>query len=76
MNGTASVNWLAVAGAASYVLSAGTTPGGTQYMAPTNLGTNTGASASGLPAGFTAWVRVFAVNACGQQSAAADFLVQ
>lgn len=76
VNGTASVNWPAVAGAASYVLSAGTTPGGTQYMAPTNLGSSTGASASGLPAGFTAWVRVFAVNACGQQSAAADFLVQ
>jgi hypothetical protein len=76
VNGTASVTWTAVAGASSYVLSAGTTPGGTQYMAPTNLGADTGASASGLPAAFTAWVRVLAINACGQHSAAADFLVQ
>lgn len=75
VNGTASVNWPAVPGATSYVLSAGSTPGGTQYMAPTSLGTNTGAIASGLPAGFTAWVQVFAVNACGV-SAPTDLLVQ
>ena len=74
--GTASVTWPPVAGAASYVLTAGTTQGGTQYVPPTNLGLNTGASASGLPSGFTAWVRVVAVNGCGQQSAPADFLVQ
>jgi predicted phage tail protein len=76
VNGTASVTWAAVDGATSYVLSAGTTPGGTQFMAATNLGANTGASASGLAAGFTAWVRVFGVNACGQQGTAVDFLVQ
>jgi hypothetical protein len=76
VGGTASVTWTPVAGATAYVLSAGTTQGGTQYMAPTQMGTNTGASASGLSAGFTAWVRVVAVNACGQQSAPADFLVR
>jgi DNA-binding beta-propeller fold protein YncE len=74
--GTASVAWPAVAGATSYVLSAGTTQGGTEHMPPTNLGANTGASASGLPAGFTAWVRVVALNACGQQSAPVDLLVR
>lgn len=58
--GTASVTWTLVADATLYVLSAGTTQGGTQYMPPTDLGVNTGVSASGLPAGFTAWVRVFA----------------
>jgi hypothetical protein len=76
VNGTASVSWPAAAGATAYVLSAGTSPGGTQFMPATNLGASTGASASGLPTGFSAWVRVFAVNACGQQSAAVDFLVQ
>jgi hypothetical protein len=45
-------------------------------VAPTNLGANTGVSASGLAPGFTAWVRVIAVNGCGQPSVPADFLVQ
>lgn len=76
VGGTASVSWPTVAGATSYILSAGTTQGGTQYLAPTNIGANTGASASGLPAGFTAWVRVIAVNACGQESVPRDFFVQ
>ncbi len=76
VGGTASVSWPAVAGATSYILSAGTTQGGTQYLAPTNIGANRGASASGLPAGFTAWVRVIAVNACTQQSVPTDFFVQ
>ena len=76
VGGTASVNWPAVPGATSYTLSAGTVQGGTQYLPPTNIGANTGASASGLPAGFTAWVRVIAVNACGQASVPRDFFVQ
>jgi hypothetical protein len=33
---------------------------------PTNVGPNTTVSAGGLPPGFSAWVRVIAVNACGQ----------
>ncbi|MGE3887413.1 MAG: matrixin family metalloprotease [Vicinamibacterales bacterium] len=76
VNGTASVGWPAVPGATNYILSAGTTQGGTQVLGPTNLGTTTGASASGLPPGFQAWVRVIAVNACGQQSAPTDLLLQ
>lgn len=74
--GVATVSWLPVTGAVSYILSGGSVPGGTQYMAPTNLGATTSVSANGLPQGFTAWVRVIAVNACGQQSVPADFLVQ
>lgn len=74
--GTASVSWPPVAGAVSYILSAGTVPGGTQYVAPTSLGANTAVSANGLPTGFTAWVRVVAVNACGQQSMPADVQVR
>lgn len=76
VGGTASVSWPPVPGATSYIVSAGTVPGGTQFLAPTNIGNLTGVSASGVPAGFTAWVRVIAVNACGQQSAPTDFLVQ
>jgi hypothetical protein len=76
VNGTATIGWPAVAGATNYIVSAGTTQGGTQILGPTNFGTTTGASASGLPAGFQAWVRVIAVNACGQQSAPTDFLLR
>lgn len=76
VNGTATIGWPAVAGATNYIVTAGTTQGGTQILGPTNFGTTTGASASGLPAGFQAWVRVIAVNACGQQSAPTDFLLK
>lgn len=75
-NGTASVTWPPVAGATSYLLSAGTVQGGEQYVPLSNIGNVTGVSASGLPPGFTAWVRVIAVNACGQQSVPRDFFVQ
>ena len=73
---TATVNWLPVRGASSYLLSAGTTPGGMQYLPQTSVGSDTAASASGLPPGFFAWVRVIAVNACGDHGPATDFLVQ
>ena len=76
VGGTGSVNWPAVAGATSYLVSAGTSQGGTQFLTPTNIGANTGVSASGLPAGFQAWIRVIVVNACGQQSTPTDFLLQ
>jgi hypothetical protein len=72
--GNATVTWGAVAGATFYIVSAGSTQGGTNLYPPTNVGTNTSVGASGLPAGFTAWVRVIAVNACGQ-SAPADFFL-
>lgn len=75
VGGTGTASWPAVAGATRYVVSAGTAPGGTQYLAPTDV-TGTSVSASGLPAGFQAWVRVVAVNACGQAGPPTDFLVQ
>jgi hypothetical protein len=51
------------------------TQGGAEYLPPTSL-TATAFAAGGLPAGFTAWVRVVAVNACGEQSAPSDVFLQ
>jgi hypothetical protein len=75
IGGTATVAWPPVPGATSYLLSAGSFPGASNLYPLTNIGESTVASASGLPAGFTAWVRVIAVNGCGQ-SAPADVFVQ
>jgi hypothetical protein len=75
VGGTATVQWPQVPGATSYILSAGTNQGGTNLFPTTNIGLNNQVQATGLPAGFTAWVRVIAVNACGQ-SAPRDFFVQ
>lgn len=72
---TASISWVG-AGAATYVVQAGTAQGGSNLFAPTNLGGNTGASASGLPPGFMAWVRITPFNPCGQAGAVRDFLLQ
>jgi hypothetical protein len=72
--GTATVSWPAVQGATSYIVSAGSTQGAANLYSPTNVGPNTTVSASGLPAGFSAWVRVIAVNACGQ-SPPGDFFL-
>jgi hypothetical protein len=55
-----------VPGATSYIISAGSTQGASNVALPTNVGPNTTVSAGGLPPGFSAWVRVIAVNACGQ----------
>jgi hypothetical protein len=74
-NGTASVSWPPVPGATSYLLSAGNSPGGTEIVPEVDIGPTTTARA-GVPAGFTAWVRVTAINACGQRSVPRDFLVQ
>jgi hypothetical protein len=71
--GAATVSWPAIPGA-TYIVSAGSTPGASDLYAAANVGALTSVSASGLPAGFFAWVRVVAVNACGQ-SAPADFFL-
>jgi hypothetical protein len=65
--GTASVSWNAVAGATSYVVQAGSAAGAADYFNG-SVGALTSVSASGLPSGFFAFVRVIAVNACGQHS--------
>jgi hypothetical protein len=49
--------------------------GGQQYVPLSNIGSNRYVSAA-VPAGFSAWVRVIAVNACGQQSVPRDYHVQ
>jgi hypothetical protein len=76
VSGTATVSWAPVAGATGYIVSAGTTAGATNLFPPTNVGPTTSLSASGLPAGFQAFVRVIAVNACSQQGPPTDFLLQ
>jgi hypothetical protein len=73
-NGIASVNWPAVLGAASYIVRAGSTPFGSDLFNG-NVGAATSVSASGLPAGFRAYVRVLAVSACGTSVPSADILV-
>lgn len=72
--GVAFVNWSASAGATHFIVQAGTMQGGANLYPPTNIGASTGASAP-VPAGFQAWVRVVAVNACGS-SAPADVFIQ
>ena len=64
--GTARVSWPAVPGATAYIISAGSTQGAANLYSPTNVGPTTTVSAGGLPPGFSAWVRVIAVSACGQ----------
>ena len=76
VSGTATVSWAPVAGATGYIVSAGTTAGATDLYPPTNVGLVTSVGASGLSAGFQAFVRVIAVNACSQQGPPTDFLLQ
>jgi hypothetical protein len=76
VGGAANISWPAVPGATAYIVSAGTSAGGTQFLGPTNIGNQTSLGASGLPAGFQAFIRVIAVNACAQQGPPTDFLLQ
>jgi hypothetical protein len=75
VNGTATVRWNTSSGATSYIVQAGASPGGAE-MFNANVGSATMVSASGLPPGFRAYVRIIAVNACGRSASTADFLVQ
>jgi hypothetical protein len=72
--GTATVGWAAVAGATSYIVRAGSAPGGADIF-DGNVGNATVVSASGLPAGFRAFVRVYAVSACGTSGPSAEVLI-
>lgn len=73
-NGFARVRWSAVSGATRYLIQAGSSAGAADLFALTDLGASVEAGAS-VPPGFRAWVRVFAVNACGV-SAPADVFLQ
>jgi YVTN family beta-propeller protein len=72
--GTGTVTWTLSPGATGYIVQAGASQGGAELF-NANIGNALSVSASGLPSGFTAWVRVFATNACGT-SAPQDVLVQ
>jgi Matrixin len=75
MAGTATASWPSVAGALRYVIQVGTTLGAADLLAPTDIGPATFVSASGVPAGFSAWLRIAAINECGT-GPPADLLVQ
>jgi hypothetical protein len=66
--GVAQVQWTPSAGATGYAIQAGSAVGGSDLFPRTSIGASTGAS-SPVPAGFRAWVRVSASNACGTSSA-------
>jgi hypothetical protein len=73
--GTATATWNAATGATSYVVQVGTTPGSANLFNG-DIGNGTAAMATGLPHGFRAYVRVIAVNACGESIPSPDFLLQ
>jgi hypothetical protein len=74
--GGATLRWNPVPGAVSYIVQAGSGPGLSDLF-DGNVGNTSIAQASGLPAGFFAFVRVIAVDACGNLSqASSDFLIQ
>jgi hypothetical protein len=70
----AQVQWNAVAGATSYQLQVGSVRGGDDLLGLTDLGPQRAAGAS-VPPGFSAWIRVYAVNPCGR-SQPVDFFLQ
>jgi hypothetical protein len=73
-SGVASVSWSAVGNATSYIVRAGSQPGGSDLFNG-NVGNSTTVSASGLPSGFSAYVRVYAVNACGTSGASPEVAI-
>jgi hypothetical protein len=75
VGGTATAMWNASPGATSYIVQAGSAPGLSDYT-NVNIGNATTASAGGLPPGFRAYVRVIAMNACGQSAPSGDVLIQ
>ena len=74
VSGTATVSWQPVSGATSYIVQAGSLPGSSDIFNG-NVGNTTAVSASGLPPGFGAFVRVYAVNACGVSGASQEVAV-
>ena len=72
--GVARVQWNASAGATSYLLQAGTSQGAANIVPLSDFGATTAVQAP-VPSGFTAWVRIFARNACGT-STGVDFFIQ
>jgi hypothetical protein len=71
-SGTARVQWNAVPGATSYIVSAGSSPGASDLFNG-NVGNATSVAAAGVPAGFRAFVRVLAVGPCGPSGVSVEF---
>ena len=63
-----------VTGATSYIVQAGSQPGGSDVFNG-NVGNTTAVSAPGLPSSFRAFVRVLAVNACGVSTASPEVAI-
>jgi hypothetical protein len=74
VNGVGSVSWTPVPGATSYLVQAGSGPG-TSNLFNGSVGLTVSVSAP-VPAGFIGYVRVYAVNACGQSAASTEIVVR
>ena len=72
--GQASVQWMAAPGATSYLVQAGSAPGLSDVYYG-NVGGVVSVSAPVAP-GFTAYVRVVAVNGCGQSAPSSEIFLQ
>jgi len=70
-SGTGRVQWNAVPGATSYIVSAGSLAGASDLF-NADVGNVTSVAASGLPGGFRAFVRVVAVSGCGRSGASVE----
>ena len=75
VNSVGTATWLPVPSATSYIVQAGSFSGGVDLF-NANVGATTTVSASGLPPGFRAFVRVIAVNACGNSSPSSIVILQ
>lgn len=73
-NGIAAVNWSPAAGATSYIVQAGSTPGASDVFNG-SVGSTVSVS-SPVGAGFRAYVRVYAVNTCGQSGPSNELVLQ
>ena len=66
--GTLTLMWPEVPGTTAYILSAGTSLGSDDLYPATYIGLTNEVTATGLPPGWEAWVRVSAANGCGQSA--------
>ena len=75
IGGTATIEWSASAGATGYIFQAGTAANRSDLF-NNQVGNRTSLSASGLPAGFQAYIRLIATNACGSSAPTPTLFVQ
>jgi hypothetical protein len=75
IGGTVTLEWSPSASATGYILQAGTAANRSDLY-NNQVGNRTSLSASGLPLGFEAFVRVIATNACGNSAPTPTLFVQ